>query len=155
MAVAVKITAQELTRCTDTLLSQLPVEVDETIKYLANDYKIPKWQIVCGVLMEAQLGGRLSAFMLDPSWQDGFKQALGICKQCKKPFKPVRLGQLFCTEACGTAQMMKENPSLITHVENSRNVINDANITDRTDGTSNSSIGNNTSDSGGWSEVSA
>lgn len=112
MAQLTKITTQDITKCVDLILEQLPEEVGQTITFLSNDYKIPKWQLVCGVLLESQLSGRLSAFMLDPSWNEGVKQTTAICKQCHKTFKPDRLGQIYCTEPCAQAAHLATHPEL-------------------------------------------
>ena len=83
------------------LLSQLPDHVGELVENLSSQYQIPIWQYTTGILLAVHLEGRLSEFRLDPAWKDGLKTKELVCKHCNKSFKPLHIGQPYCSNTCG------------------------------------------------------
>ena len=98
----------ELNTCAEKLVAQLPDHIKEMMFELTTEMKVPFWQYVDGLLLDAYYSGRLSSFQLDPSWRDGFKGAKYVCKNCETEFKPKRIGQIFCAQDCATAFEQKE-----------------------------------------------
>jgi hypothetical protein len=98
-----KIDEATLDKYTEELLLCLPEHASELMHELAKDYKLPIWQLFCGVVLEVHTQGNLSNFSMDPAWAEGLKQYDYACKHCQKKFKPFHLGQIFCSNECGEA----------------------------------------------------
>lgn len=96
-----EITTNDLDNAAELLLQQLPDNAGELVRILRTEYEMPLWQLFCGILLAMHLEGRLSAFTLDPAWRDGIRQRDLVCKKCKKPFTPIHINQLYCTDICG------------------------------------------------------
>ena len=96
------ITDAQLEAATGMLLEQMPDGLMELFDVLCSDYGLSRWKLVCGILLDVYMQGRLSAFTIDPTWNDGTRTKDAICKQCKKTFRPKNIGQPYCTDACGT-----------------------------------------------------
>jgi len=86
----------------EMLVDQLPDHIGELVHELAKEYVLPLWHIVCGVLLEVHSQGHLSAFQLDPAWRDGLRQREYKCKHCGETFKPIHIGQPYCSNKCGS-----------------------------------------------------
>jgi len=93
--------SKDLEAGVELLMDQMPDYVQQLVVEIAAQAFVPKWQLVGGIIFEAYNNGYLSAYTLDPAWKDGFKPSESICKFCKKPYMPVRVGQLFCCNDCG------------------------------------------------------
>ena len=96
------ITDAQLEAAAGMLLEQMPDGLMELFDVLCSDYGLNRWKLVCGILLDVYMQGRLSAFTIDPTWNDGTRTKDAICKQCKKTFRPKNIGQPYCTDACGT-----------------------------------------------------
>lgn len=83
------------------LMKQLPEDALELVKDIAKDNELRLWHIVAGIVLHVHSEGRLSAFQLDPAWEDGFREEELICKYCEKPFKPRAINQPYCSNECG------------------------------------------------------
>ena len=101
--VAKQITKDALDNAAALLLAQLPDQCGELVTNLRDEYAIPLWQLFCGILLAMHLEGRLSAFQLDPAWQDGLRQHDLLCGWCKTSFTPRWIAQKYCSEKCGVA----------------------------------------------------
>jgi len=97
------LTKEDLNKAAELIALQLPDRAIELLKSIQKDHKIEFWQLICGILLEVETEGRLSAFTLDPSWEKGLKQEELICKRCGKKFKPRCIGQPYCSNECGLA----------------------------------------------------
>lgn len=96
-----KINETKLNAAAKLLLDQLPDNCGELVYDIQKDYQLPLWHLLCGILLSMHQEGRLSAFTVDPSWKEGFRQESLQCQQCNKIFKPINIGQLFCSNDCG------------------------------------------------------
>jgi len=96
-----EITQTTLNKACKDLLDQLPDGVGSLVEAMAKERGIPLWHCTCGILLEVHTEGRLSAITIDPAWKQGFRQKELICAQCKNPFKPIRLNQVYCCNNCG------------------------------------------------------
>ena len=92
----------QLNKSSELLINTLPDHVSELIKAMAQEYDIQLWHLVAGILLEVHSEGRLSSFQLYPDWQDGMKQTMHKCTECKEFYKPKRIGQLYCTNECAS-----------------------------------------------------
>ena len=101
-----KLNNDTLDKHVEDLLTCFPEHVSEIVHALTDDYKLPVWQVFNGIVLEAYMQGNLASFTVDPAWSEGLKQYDYICEYCKKPFKPVNLGQLYCSNECGEAAMV-------------------------------------------------
>ena len=97
-----QITQDKLNDAANLLLDQIP-QAKELTTILAEEHFAPIWKITCGVLLAAHLEGRLSAFYLDPAWEDGLRQKESTCKHCGKTFEPINIAQPYCSNKCGLA----------------------------------------------------
>ena len=95
------INEEELTKAAQLLMDCLPDHASELIDEISKDYATPKWQVFAGIVLEAHMNGVLSAFTVDPAWQEGLKQYVYVCQFCKKEFVPKNYGQLYCSNDCG------------------------------------------------------
>ena len=77
----------------EQIISTLPDHVSEIIEALAKEYSLQLWHLVAGVLLEVYSEGRLSSFQIYPDWQDGAKQTMGKCEECKEE-KPLDLANI-------------------------------------------------------------
>lgn len=101
-------------RIAKDLIDQLPDHIGEQVELLANEYKVPLWQFVCGIMLDSYQLGRLSAFVLDPAWKDGYRHRDYKCAHCGKAFEAIRINQVYCSNECGTeaAKEARVNGSL-------------------------------------------
>jgi hypothetical protein len=90
-----------------SLIEQLPDHINEHIFRLAEEFHVPLWQFVCGLVLDSYQLGRLSAFQLDPAWKDGFRGGEYKCAQCGQAFKARRINQLYCCNECGVAAKLE------------------------------------------------
>uniref|UniRef100_A0A6M3J5L8 Uncharacterized protein n=1 Tax=viral metagenome TaxID=1070528 RepID=A0A6M3J5L8_9ZZZZ len=97
------VTNTKLNLASKTLIEQLPDHVSELIVELAQQNRVELWHITAGVLLSVYMEGRLSAFVLDPAWQEGLRQKDCTCQYepCGKKFKGKHIGQLYCSNECG------------------------------------------------------
>ena len=82
----------------------LPTHIQEMARDMSEfSLKIPMWQHLMGVY---QLAFDMSLFpqpVIDPGWEAHEKERVtSKCPQCRKTFKPSYLGQLYCTNECGS-----------------------------------------------------
>ncbi len=102
------ITDAQLEAAAGMLLEQLPDGLMELFDVLCTDYGLTRWKLVCGIMLDVYMQGRLSAFTIDPSWNDGTRTKDAVCKMCKKTFRPKYIGQPFCSNDCGIkAEILK------------------------------------------------
>ena len=102
------ITDAQLEAAAGMLLEQMPDGLMELFDVLCSDYGLNRWKLVCGILLDVYMQGRLSAFTIDPSWNDGTRTKESECKMCKKSFRPKYIGQPYCSDDCGTkAEILK------------------------------------------------
>jgi len=74
--------------------------------------KIPRWQLVAGILLFSAESGNLVSPSLDPSWTtNGISLSISTCPECGKQFTPHRLGQIFCSNECGLSHLSRPQPS--------------------------------------------
>lgn len=99
----------KLDEAAELLMQQLPAGANELLRVLSLDNKVSIWWCVCGVLMEAYIGGRLSAMTFDPDWHREFKQPSNVCAMCNKQFDPTQIGQVYCSNNCGNAAGLMES----------------------------------------------
>lgn len=95
-------TEAQLNIAAGLLLDKLPDHLIELFDTLCKDYLLERWKLVCGLLLEAYMNGRLTVFTIDPDWADVTSGKEPVCGQCKKVFRPERLGQKYCSNDCGT-----------------------------------------------------
>jgi len=98
-----EVKVKELDKAAELLLGQIPDHAGELVHSLSKQFQIPLWQYLDGILLAVHLEGRLSEFRLDPAWKDGLKTKELKCKHCNKMFKPVHIGQPYCSNECGFA----------------------------------------------------
>ena len=100
-----KISDEKLNAAAKMLIDQLPDHVGELVEVLTEEYQLPLWHLVDGILLEVHSEGRLSAFTIDPAWREALKQKMLRCQyeDCGKLFQPKWIGQLYCSNACGNA----------------------------------------------------
>jgi len=93
----------ELEEAANLLLSQLQVPDQEFLVEIADFVlHIPKWHLVCGLLVAELRGNTATSPMLDGSWKWGVAGASSKqCSICQVEFTPTRLGQEVCGEKCG------------------------------------------------------
>lgn len=103
------VTNEQLDAAAGLLMQQLPKGAQELVQILAMDNKVHQWWCVCGILMEAHIAGRLSSMTFDPDWRVGFKQHSGKCGMCHKEFEPSQIGQIYCSNECGSAATLMES----------------------------------------------
>jgi len=91
------------------LLKQLPDHLIELFDSICKEYSLPRWQLVCGILLDVYMQGNLTAFTRDPDWDIGGKgKVVPKCGECGKEFVPKRLGEKFCSTDCGTKAEIKQ-----------------------------------------------
>jgi len=74
--------------------------------------KIPRWQLVAGILLFSAESGNLVSPSLDPSWTtNGISLSTSTCPECGKQFTPYRLGQIFCSNECGLSHSSRPQSS--------------------------------------------
>jgi hypothetical protein len=96
---------KRMNEATKLVLNTLPTSAGEVINELAEDHYVEPWHVLCGIVLECHLSGTLSKFTLDPDWALGVKRVMSKCKhvKCGKMYKPIYLGQLYCSNDCGSA----------------------------------------------------
>ena len=102
-----KVTDELLNKYSRELMLCLPDHASQLIEALAEDHLAPVWQVFCGIVLEVHMQGNLSNFTIDPAWAEGLKQYDYVCQYCGQAFKPVNLGQPFCSNECGQAAAQK------------------------------------------------
>lgn len=90
-----------LDQATKRLIKQLPDHVYELLEEFASEHARPLWQTTLGVILNSYTLGLLSQIQYDPAWVDGVRQDKSTCKQCGAEFKPINLGQPYCSNECG------------------------------------------------------
>lgn len=99
----IPITEKRLNEAAQLIINQLPDHAGQLIEELSKQNYTELWQMTAGIILSVHMEGRLSSFILDPAWRDGVKQKDHTCKyeECKKIFKPIHIGQLYCSNECG------------------------------------------------------
>ena len=101
--------SEQLDEAAGTLLKQLPDHLIELFDSICTEYLMPRWQLVCGILLDVYMQGNLTAFTRDPDWEAGVTaKTLPKCGECQKEFTPKRLGQKYCCTDCGTKAEIKQ-----------------------------------------------
>ena len=97
--------SEQLDDAAGTLLKQLPDHLIELFDSICTEYLMPRWQLVCGILLDVYMQGNLTAFTRDPDWDIGGQGKVTpkcALPACGKEFVPKRLGQKYCSPECGT-----------------------------------------------------
>ena len=100
----------ELEAATNLLLSQLmPTLRDFFIEVADIVLKVPRWQLLLGSMLAKYQDGSLPSPFIDPSWANGVTIVLNKvqCEECGGVFEPTKLGQRFCSNACGVVNNKK------------------------------------------------
>ena len=94
----------ELEAATNLLMGQIMPELREFFNEVADVVlHVPRWQLMVGSVLAQHMNGSLPSPFIDPSWSNGvtlvFKKI--TCAECGEVFDPKRLGQTYCSNACG------------------------------------------------------
>lgn len=112
-------TAHTHDECAMEMLKLLPPEKFDLAKEICFDQLgIRPWQLVAGHLRKVADQGILQAPLLDSRWDRvaSTQQISGMTpcawQECRQPFLPARLGQLYCSPECGGAAARAARPTL-------------------------------------------
>lgn len=103
---------ERLEAAANLLLEQLtPTYRDLALDFAKTVHKVPVWQFLLGCLMANQQSGMFSAPYFDPAWRDttqivNYKK---ICPVCNRVFTPKRVGQVYCSNECGSSTLKRPN----------------------------------------------
>lgn len=111
-------TAHTHDECAMEMLKLLPPEKFDLAKEICFDQLgIRPWQLVAGHLRKVADQGLLQAPLLDSRWDRiiDTPQISGMTpcawQDCRTPFLPARLGQLYCSPECGGAAARATRPA--------------------------------------------
>lgn len=109
----------ELNVAADLLLDQLVPSIRDFAKELADiQLHIPRWQLVIGSLLAQYQSGTLSAPSIDPGWtSDRPTLTHARCEVCGNFFEPERIGQRFCSNACGVKWNQSQRPKKVVEAK--------------------------------------
>ena len=96
--------APDLNVCARQLLAQLEPQWRDWIEQVAMEtLKVPVWQVVCGVILQACDRSEVPAATIDARWKpEGTSEVTShICPVCERPFIPKAYGQVVCGNKCG------------------------------------------------------
>ncbi len=93
-----------LNDCAEALIGHLDEQSRDFAIECANIIlKIPMWQLVVGHLRQVADRGEMQSPWLDSDWgKDPVKLENINCLTCGNPFSPIRLGQSYCCNGCGS-----------------------------------------------------
>lgn len=107
-----------LEEATNVLLeAMIPTQRDLFIELADLVLKIPRWQLLLGSVLAQVQEGNLASPYIDPTWVGIQLQTTNKkCEweECGLEFTPKRLGQRFCSNACGVKanqKMLQEQKS--------------------------------------------
>lgn len=95
-----------------TLESVLTKPVRIVIETTATNLRIPKWQLILGLINHLHQSSTLSNPVIDPSWRDA-ESMLTIgdeikCPECGVMFEQQWPRQIYCSTKCGTAKLERD-----------------------------------------------
>jgi hypothetical protein len=76
---------------------------DQSDDFCENVIKVPRWQHLMGIYRLAYDMSLFAQPLIDPGWEEKVEvKSQSKCPHCKQMFKPSYIGQLYCTNSCGS-----------------------------------------------------
>jgi hypothetical protein len=95
-------------RQADSLIDLLVLFERDLIKEAARVNNLPIWQQLLSYVRHALNNGQQYFMLTSPEWQNNLSASnVAICKTCGKEFSAKRIGQVFCSNECGSGYSLR------------------------------------------------